>query len=69
MQRRYRNDGFARYVCGILYEAAGDLNNAFIAYRNAYEAYGAMRGWMKMSAASVLAGRSSADGGGARPRN
>ena len=41
---RYRNDGFARYVSGILYEATGDLNNAFIAYRNAYEAYGSMKG-------------------------
>lgn len=46
---RYRNDGFARYVSGILYEAAGDLNNAFIAYRNAYEAYESMRGWLRMS--------------------
>jgi uncharacterized protein len=43
----YRNDGFARYLSGILYEAAGDLNNAFIAYRNAYEAYEAMRGWSR----------------------
>jgi len=46
---KYRNDGFARYVSGILYEAVGDFNNAFIAYRNAYEAYGAMRGWLKMA--------------------
>lgn len=51
---KYRNDGFARYVSGILYEAVGDLNNAFIAYRNAYEAYGAMRGWLKMSAPPSL---------------
>ena len=43
----YRNDGFARYLSGILYEAAGDLNNAFIAYRNAYEAYEATRGWSR----------------------
>jgi hypothetical protein len=43
----YRNDGFARYLSGILYEAAGDLNNAFIAYRNAYEAYEAMRRWSR----------------------
>jgi hypothetical protein len=41
----YRDDGFARYLSGILYEAAGDLNNAFIAYRNAFKAYEAMRGW------------------------
>jgi hypothetical protein len=32
-----------------LYEAAGDLNNAFIAYRNAFEAYEAMRGWLRIS--------------------
>ncbi len=43
----YRNDGFARYLSGILYEATGDLNNAFIAYRNAFEAYAAMRGWLR----------------------
>jgi uncharacterized protein len=42
---RYRNDGFARYLSGILFEAAGDLNNAFIAYRNAHEAYQSARGW------------------------
>ena len=51
---RYRNDGFARYLSGILYEATGDLNNAFIAYRNAYEAYGSMSGWSKMSAPPSL---------------
>ncbi len=41
----YRDDGFARYLSGILFEAAGDLNNAFIAYRKAYEAYDAARAW------------------------
>lgn len=41
----YRDDAFARYLTGILYEAAGDLNNAFIAYRKAYEAYERMRPW------------------------
>ena len=45
----YRNDGFARYLSGILYEAAGDLNNAFVAYRNAFEAYEAMRGWSRIA--------------------
>ncbi len=53
---KYRNDGFARYLSGIVYEAAGDLNNAFIAYRNAYEAYGAMSGWSKMSSPPSLRG-------------
>jgi hypothetical protein len=51
---KYRNDGFARYLSGILYEAAGDLNNAFIAYRNAYEAYGSMSGWLNMSSPPSL---------------
>lgn len=41
----YRNDGFARYLSGLLYEAAGDPNNAFIAYRNALEAYDAAHAW------------------------
>jgi hypothetical protein len=41
----YRSDGFARYLTGILYESTGDLNNAFIAYRNAYEAFEANRSW------------------------
>lgn len=45
----YGNDGFARYLSGMLYEAAGDLNNAFIAYRNACEAYEAMRGWSQVA--------------------
>jgi len=45
----YRNDGFARYLSGILYEAAGDINNAFIAYRNAFHAYEAMRGWLRIA--------------------
>jgi hypothetical protein len=50
----YRNDGFARYLSGVLYEAAGDLNNAFIGYRNAYEAYEAARGWSHVSGPSSL---------------
>jgi hypothetical protein len=44
---RYRNDGFARHLSGILYEASGDINNAFIAYRNALEAYEAMNSWSR----------------------
>ena len=44
----YHEDGFARYLTGILYEASGDVNNAFIAYRKAYDAYEAMRGWARM---------------------
>jgi uncharacterized protein len=43
----YRDDGFARYLSGILYESAGDLNNAFIAYRKAYETFDASRAWSR----------------------
>lgn len=43
----YRDDGFARYLTGILYEVGGDLNNAFVAYRRAYDAYQANRGWSR----------------------
>jgi hypothetical protein len=41
----YREDGFARYLSGILYESTGDVNNAFIAYRNAYETFETTRAW------------------------
>ncbi len=50
----YRDDGFARYLTGILYEAAGDLNNAFIAYRKAHEAYERMRTWSRTPVPSTL---------------
>jgi hypothetical protein len=50
----YRDDGFARYLSGILYEATGDLNNAFVAYRKAYEAYEAAGGWEKTPTPSLL---------------
>ncbi len=43
----YRDDGFARYLSGILYESAGDVNNAFIAYRKAYETFDAARAWSR----------------------
>jgi hypothetical protein len=38
-RNRYRRDAFALNLMGIIFEAAGDINNAFISYRNAYEAY------------------------------
>lgn len=36
---RYSKDAFALNLQGMLYEAAGDINNAFIAYRNAADVY------------------------------
>jgi hypothetical protein len=38
-KNRYKRDAFAMNLMGIVYEASGDINNAFIAYRNAYNAY------------------------------
>lgn len=53
-KKGYGNDGFARYLSGMLYEAAGDLNNAFVAYRNACEAYESMDGWSEMACPASL---------------
>jgi len=50
----YRDDSFARYLSGILYEEIGDLNNAFIAYRNAYEGYRRARPWARISTPPML---------------
>jgi len=44
----YHDDPFARYLSGLLYEASGDLNNAFVAYRNAYEAYQRAQPWSEV---------------------
>ena len=38
-KNRYSDDAFIRYFMGILYESAGDLNNALIAYRNSASVY------------------------------
>lgn len=36
---KYKSDAFVNNLMGIIYEASGDVNNAFIAYRNAYNTY------------------------------
>ena len=38
-KNRYKRDAFATNLMGIIFELSGDVNNAFIAYKNAYEAY------------------------------
>lgn len=38
-KNKYSEDAFSQIVQGILYEATGDINGAFIAYRNAFEIY------------------------------
>jgi hypothetical protein len=35
----YKEDASARYLAGILYETRGEVNDAFISYRKAYEAF------------------------------
>lgn len=44
----YQEDPFARYLTGVLYEANGDLSNAFVAYRKAYEAYDRAQSWSEV---------------------
>jgi len=39
----YKEDAFARYLSGILFEAQGEKNDAFISYRKAYTSYGAYK--------------------------
>lgn len=50
----YRDDGFARYLSGILYESTGDVNNAFIAYRKAYETFESTSSWSHTAVPSQL---------------
>ncbi len=38
-ENRYRRDAFVHNLMGLIYDATGDYNNAFIAYRNALEIY------------------------------
>jgi uncharacterized protein len=38
-ESRYSKDAFALNLQGMIYEMAGDINNAFISYRNAVEIY------------------------------
>ncbi|PQJ72898.1 COG3014 family protein [Polaribacter butkevichii] len=43
-KNRYSSDAFALNLQGFLYEASGDVNNAFISYRNAADLYLANKG-------------------------
>lgn len=40
-KNKFQEDALARYLAGALYESGGELNDAFISYRKAYEAYDA----------------------------
>ncbi len=50
----YREDPFARYLSGVLYEAFGDRNNAYVAYRKAEQAYEDSKEWSKVSIPDML---------------
>jgi hypothetical protein len=38
-KNKYQEDAFIRYLAGVLYEADGEVNDAFISYRKAYVTY------------------------------
>lgn len=50
----YRNDAFMQYFTGLLYEDAGEWNDAAVAYRNAYTAYEQYRDMYGVSAPATL---------------
>lgn len=51
---QYKEDPFARYLTGILYEIGGDLNNAYVAYRKAETVYNDARAWSKVALPDML---------------
>lgn len=52
--QEYQEDPFARYLTGVLYEIAGDLNNAYVAYRKAEIVYDKVRAWSKVLLPDIL---------------
>jgi len=50
----YKKDAFARYLSGVLYEARGETNDAFISYRKAYDAFRDYRRDYRMSLPSRI---------------
>jgi len=45
---KYKEDPFARYLTGMLYEITGDWNNAYVAYRKAEAVYDEALAWDKV---------------------
>jgi hypothetical protein len=52
--QEYKEDPFARYLTGILYEITGELNNAYVAYRKAEAVYDEARAWSKVPLPDAL---------------
>lgn len=50
----FKQDAFIRYIVGVLYEADGDVNDAFISYHQAYEGYSAYDSLYKTQCPSFL---------------
>ena len=50
----YRNDAFLQYLTGILYEAEGEWNDAYISYKDALKGYGAYRETFGMKTPTAL---------------
>lgn len=38
-KNKYKEDAFIRYIAGVLYESDGEINDAFISYRKAFDTY------------------------------
>jgi len=51
---QYHDDPFARYLTGVLYEAFGDVNNAWVAYQKAEEDYRLAATWSGVIFPEVL---------------
>jgi uncharacterized protein len=52
--KAYHEDPFARYVVGLLYDIAGDFNNAYVGYRKAETVYQAVSDWSNVSLPDML---------------
>ncbi len=50
----YQEDPFARYLVGLLYDIAGDMNNAYVGYRKAAQIYKENVGWTRVVLSDVL---------------
>ncbi len=50
----YQEDPFARYLVGLLYDIAGDTNNAYVGYRKAAQIYKESIGWTRVALPDVL---------------
>ena len=51
----YRNDAFLQYLTGLLFEDEGELNDAYVSYRDAEKGYGAYAGAFGLKMPRMLA--------------